>query len=69
MILRRVLALIVLIGAAIGSALYWNDWRLDATTIAVNLMVAGIGFVYLHHKWKDREARAMTPKKAKDIFS
>ena len=69
MILRRILAALVLVVFAIGSALYWNDWRFDLRVLSINLIVACVGFLVLHRRWKRREARILTPDKAKDIFS
>ena len=69
MIRRRLLAIFILLTAAIGSSLYWNDGAFDLATTSANLIAASLGFLFLHHKWKAQEAEAMTPKKAKDIFS
>ena len=69
MIRRRFLAAAILLIAAVGSAYYWNDGAFDLATISANLIAASLGFLFLHHKWKAQEARTMTPKKAKDIFS
>lgn len=69
MIRRRILAFLTLFGAAIGSALYWNGGAFDLTTMSANLVAASLGFLWLHHRWKEREAQIITPKKAKDIFS
>ena len=69
MIRRRILAFLALYGAASGSALYWDDGEFEWMTLGANLLAATIGFVWLHYRWKAREARTMTPKKVKDIFS
>ena len=69
MIRRRIFAAFALTLFAIGSALYWNDWKFDSVLVGLNVIVASIGFLLLHHRWKRQEARAMTPKKAKDVFS
>lgn len=69
MIRSRIFAFLVLFGAAIGSALFWNDGAFEWITLGANLVAATVGFVWLHYHWKQREARIMTTKKAKDIFS
>ncbi|MEM9500461.1 MAG: hypothetical protein AAF941_01320 [Pseudomonadota bacterium] len=69
MIRRRILAALVLIGFAVGSALFWNGGEVNWMTLGLNLATAGAGFVYLHMRWRKLEKRALTPKKAKDIFS
>lgn len=66
---RRLLAALVLLGFAIGSVLFWNDGRFDLIQLAFNALVAVIGFVWLHRRWRAKERAAMTPKKVKDIFS
>ena len=69
MIRRRLFAALALGIFAFGSAFYWNDWRFDPILVGLNVIVASIGFLILHHRWKRQEARALTPKKAKDVFS
>lgn len=69
MIRRRLFAFVALYGAAIGSALYRNDGAFEWMTFSANLIAATIGFVWLHFRWKEQEARIMTPKNFKDIFS
>ena len=69
MIRRRIFAFLALYGAAIGSALYWTDGEFDWLTLGGNVLGATIGFVWLHYRWKAQEARIMTPKNFKDIFS
>ncbi len=69
MIRRRIFAAIALAVFAIGSALFWNDWQFDPILLGLNVIVASVGFLILHHRWKRQEARIITPKKAKDVFS
>ena len=69
MIKRRLLAALVLFAFAIGSVLFWNDGEFDLFYLGVNLLLACVGLVFLHLKWKRREDRTVTPEKAKDIFS
>ena len=69
MIRRRIFAAILLYGFAIGSVLYWNDGEWDWPMIAINLVAASAGMIFLHTKWAARERTALTPKKVKDIFS
>jgi hypothetical protein len=66
---RRVFAAIVLYGFAIGSALFWRDGVLDWTYMGANLIAASAGLIFLHSRWRRKEARALTPQKVKDIFS
>ncbi|MEM7779179.1 MAG: hypothetical protein AAF697_02170 [Pseudomonadota bacterium] len=66
---RRVLAALVLFGFAIGSSLFWNEWRVDWPSLSINLLAAGAGLLFLHNRWRIKEARAMTPRKIKDTFS
>jgi hypothetical protein len=68
-ILRRALAACVLIAAAIGSVLFWNDGRIDPTHMGANMIAAVIGFGYLHLRWRAQERRALTPRTIKDTFS
>lgn len=69
MIRRRIFAALALAIFAIGSALYWNDWQIEPFSLGLNIAVASVGFLILHYRWKRQEARAMTPTKAKDVFS
>ncbi len=69
MILRRVLAAMILFAFAIGSSLYWADWTLDPRTLAVNCIVAVLGLVLLHFRWRAGERKIVTPKQGKDTFS
>ena len=69
MIRRRIVAAVLLYGFAIGSALYWNDWQVDRVAIGINVILAAICFMVLHRRWKRKEAKIVTPKKARDIFS
>ncbi len=69
MIRRRTFAAIALGVFAVGSALYWNDWQFDLLAVGLNVFLGSVGFLILHHRWKRQEARALTPKKAKDVFS
>lgn len=66
---RRLIAALVLYGFAIGSALFWNDWQLEWITMGTNLFAATVGLAALHLRWRGQEKRAMTPNKARDIFS
>ncbi|MBV7260145.1 hypothetical protein [Erythrobacter crassostreae] len=69
MIKRRILAAFLLMGFAIGSPLFWNDGSWDNFDFGINLILASFGFLFLHHRWKRREARMLTPTRARDIFS
>jgi uncharacterized membrane protein YqjE len=79
-LLKRLLAALLLFGVAIGSALYWSEgelvlwyWkegkRLTVSALPVNLIVAFLGCIWLHFRWRARERRALDPSKVKDIFS
>lgn len=68
-ILRRALAALILLGFASGSVLFWNRGAFDIVQFAINLTVATLGLVWLHIRWRAQERRALTPSKAKDIFS
>ncbi|MEM1197505.1 MAG: hypothetical protein AAGH57_15490 [Pseudomonadota bacterium] len=68
-VLRRALAAIALGGFAIGSVLFWNAGEFDPVQFAINAVVASVGFVWLHFRWRAQERRALTPGKVKDIFS
>ncbi|MEM6585890.1 MAG: hypothetical protein AAF692_09060 [Pseudomonadota bacterium] len=67
--LRRALAALILLGFATGSVLFWNWGGFDTVQFAINLAVATLGMVWLHIHWRAQERRALTPSKAKDIFS
>jgi hypothetical protein len=69
MIRRRLLAFVFLFGAAVASALFWNDGAFEWMTLGANLLAASIGWIWLHYRWKQQEAQIMTPAQAKDIFS
>ncbi|MCK0128122.1 hypothetical protein [Erythrobacter sp. F6033] len=69
MIMRRILTAIALLAFAIGSVLYRNDGAFDLADFGVNLILGSMGFLFLHHRWKRKEARVVTPQKARDIFS
>ena len=69
MIRRRIFAVVVLFGFAIGSALFWSDGEVVPSVLGVNIAAAALGSVWLHYRWKKQEARALTPRKAEDIFS
>jgi len=66
---RRVFAAFILLIAAVGSVLLWNDGRIDWSDLSINLAAAFAGFVFLHYRWRTQERRAMTPRKVEDIFS
>lgn len=68
-LLRRALAALILLVFATGSVLFWNGGEFDMVQFAINLAVATIGMVWLHLRWRARERRAMTPNKARNIFS
>lgn len=68
-ILRRALAALILLGFATGSVLFWNRGALNLLQFAINLAVAAGGLVWLHLRWRAQERRALTPGKARDIFS
>ncbi len=69
MIKRRIFAAIALIAFAIGSSLFWNDGAVKWVSIGINLGAALLGFILLHFKWRAREKREVSPKKAQEIFS
>ena len=66
---RRVLAALALYGFAVGSSLFWNNWRIDWPSLSVNLAAASIGLYALHARWRKRENTAMTPARIRDTFS
>ena len=65
---RRLFALVVVYSFATGSAFFWNTGSFEVSLI-INLTVATLGLVVLHFRWRSYERRALTPKKARDIFS
>ena len=69
MIRRRIFAALVQLSVAVGSALYWNDGEIVLPVLGFNIAAASMGFLWLHHRWKRKEERIITPKKAEDIFS
>nr|WP_298928524.1 hypothetical protein [uncultured Erythrobacter sp.] len=69
MIKRRIFTALALLAFAIGSVLYRNDGQFNLAEFGLNLILASIGFLFLHHRWKRKEARIVTPQKARDIFS
>lgn len=69
MIKRRIFAAIALFAFAIGSVLFWHDGEFDLFSFGLNLILASIGFLFLHHRWKRREAKIVSPNQARDIFS
>ena len=68
-ILRRLLAALILLAFAVGSVLFWNRGGIDPVQLGLNLMLATLGMVWLHVRWRRRERRELTPSKVKDIFS
>jgi hypothetical protein len=68
-LLRRVAAALVLYGFAIVSVFFWNDWRVDWTTMTINLVAATTGLAFLHVRWRQKERSALSPTRLKDIFS
>lgn len=68
-LLRRLFAALILVGFAVGSVLFWNNGRFDALQFGFNSIVAVVGFIWLHIRWRAKERAAMTPSKVKDIFS
>ncbi|MEO1488884.1 MAG: hypothetical protein AAFR88_05540 [Pseudomonadota bacterium] len=66
---RRIFAAVILILCATGSVFFWNRGSFDLFEFSFNLGVAGVGFLVLHHRWKAKEARELTPGKVEDIFS
>ena len=69
MILRRIIAAILLFGIAIGSVLFWEGANPDWITLGINIGLATIGFIFLHFRWKKKEAQAITPQKIRKEFS
>ncbi len=68
-LLRRALAALILLAFATGSVLFWNRGAFDTVQFAINLAVASAGMIWLHLRWRAKERRALTPSKAKEIFS
>ncbi|GMN03595.1 hypothetical protein [Erythrobacter sp. MTPC3] len=66
---KRLLAAVIIVVFAIGSVLFRNNGNFDLASFGLNLILGSIGFLFLHHRWKKREARTITPEKARDIFS
>ncbi|MDA9918561.1 hypothetical protein N9D37_01560 [Erythrobacter sp.] len=69
MIKRRIFAAILLLAFAIGSPLFWSDGDLNMMEFGINLILASVGFLFLHHRWKRKEAKRLSPNQARDIFS
>ena len=68
-LLRRAVAAALLVSSAIGPALFWASRAFDPLIFGVNALAAVAGMVWLHIRWSAAERRALTPEKAKDIFS
>lgn len=63
MIKRRVLAAIILLAVAIGSSFYWTgaiSWT--------NIIVAMVGLILLHFRWRRQERGRLTPRQAGEVF-
>ncbi|QFT78154.1 hypothetical protein [Erythrobacter sp. THAF29] len=69
MIKRRIIAAGLLLAFATGAPLFWNGGEWDSLYFGVNLILAALGFLFLHYKWKRTEKPTVTPDKARDIFS
>ncbi|MFO6447582.1 hypothetical protein ACLBKU_10600 [Erythrobacter sp. NE805] len=66
---RRLVAAVVLIGAAIVTALLRSKGSQLLFDLVANTVVAFGALVVLHVRWRSREKRAISPEQAQDIFS
>jgi len=67
--MRRILAGLILLGGAVGSAYLRADGAQFWIELAGGLFIAAAALVFLHYRWKSNEKRLPSAKKVKDIFS
>lgn len=67
-LMRRLFAALILLCAAVGTALWRSGGSLSFDLFA-NLVAALAALAFLHFRWRRKERRALTPSKVKDIFS
>jgi len=68
-LVRRLIAGVILVFGALIAAFARHDGKPDGFTLASHLVMAMMALVILHIRWKRRERVAITPAKARDIFS
>lgn len=67
--MRRVVAAVLLVGAAVCMALVRASNDHLWIELGINLFFAWAAFGFLHFRWRARERREITPDRARDIFS
>lgn len=67
--MRRVVAAVLLVGAAVFMALLRAPNDQFWIELGINLFAAWAAFGFLHFRWRTRERREITPDRARDIFS
>ncbi|MEQ8411469.1 MAG: hypothetical protein RIC51_06175 [Erythrobacter sp.] len=65
---RRIVAALLLIGAAMAATVLRSGGNPGWVDLAFNLVAAIAAFVFLHYRWRRRETRALTPRRIKDTF-
>ena len=68
-IMRRIIAAALLLGTAIASSFLRSEGTPHWSDLTTNIAVALIALAFLHFRWRSREKKALSPQKARDIFS
>ena len=68
-LMRRAIAAVLLVGAAIITALLRSDGSQRWFDLFVNIIVVMVALTFLHFRWRSRERKKLSPEKAQDIFS
>lgn len=65
---RRIIAALLLIGAAIAVTSLRAEGEVRRIDLALNLLAGIAAFIFLHFRWRRRERRALTPRTIRDTF-
>lgn len=68
-LMRRVVAALILSGAAIALAVTRSDGPQMWVELGAGLLASAIALLLLHLRWSARERRLLSPGKARDVFS